>query len=188
MDAEDRAPTNNAIRIIDILPRSDGGYFLVREFFQETDAIDSKTAMAGLRWIHGPLVVSCLDAEGGETWKQTFRRLLYTTDKAIGEVFSAVYKDQLVLLLIDNDAQAEKRKVGDKKLNYLDVKSPFSTTVVFDGTGEYKAKAIMRSSGANDFIVGQHMYQFGPQEYYLSGSHKMNGDRTLPIRVDLTMD
>ncbi|MBK6946649.1 MAG: hypothetical protein IPH21_18580 [Flavobacteriales bacterium] len=39
----------------------------------------------------------------------------------------------------------------------------------------------MRSSGVNDFIVGRHMYQFGPQEYYLSGSHRMNGDRTLPI-------
>ena len=188
LDPVDRAPTNNAIRIIDILPRSDGGYFLVREYFQETDAIDSKTAMAGLRWIHGPLVVSSLDAKGGEVWKQTFRRLLYTTDKAIGNVFSAVYKDQLVLMLIDNDEQAEKRKAGDNKLNYLNVKSPFSTTVVFDETGEFKAKAIMRSSGVNDFIVGRHMYQFGPQEYYLSGSHRMNGDRTLPIRVDLTMD
>ena len=188
LDAEDRAPTNNAIRIIDILPRSDGGYFLVREYFQETDAIDAKTAMAGLRWIHGPVVVSSLDANGKETWNETFRRLLYTTDKEVGEVFSAVYKDQLVLVLIDNDEQVEKRKAGNKKLNYLDVKSPFSTTVIFDEKGAYKAKAILRSSGANDFIVGRRMYQFGPQEYYLSGSHKMNSSRTLPVRMDLSVD
>ncbi|MBK6946650.1 MAG: hypothetical protein IPH21_18585 [Flavobacteriales bacterium] len=51
--------------------------------FWETDAVDSKTAMAGLRWMLGPLVVSCLDAEGGDV-EADIPRLLYTTDKAIG--------------------------------------------------------------------------------------------------------
>ncbi|MEZ4807255.1 MAG: hypothetical protein R2815_07235 [Flavobacteriales bacterium] len=188
MDSDDAVPTKGQMRVLDVLPHGKDGYFVVREFHQETSAVDSKTSMSGLRWIHGPLVVSDLDAKGEERWTSTFRRLIYDKDPMVGEAFCLEYKGQLMLLLVDSEEQVEKRKSGEKKLTHMDLKSPFSTSVPFNADGTYKAKNILRTSGANDFIVGRELYRLGPSEYYATGSHKLSGSRMLPVRIDISTE
>lgn len=187
-NADDAAPTKKAWRMRDVIERKDGGVFLVREYFQETDAVDAKTSMAGLRWIHGPLVVSSWDAKGGELWTSTFRRLLYTKDPHVGEVRCVEHDGQLLLFLIDSEEQMEKRKKADAVLTYLDLKSPFSTMVQFDATGTQKTKAVLRSSGANDYLVGRELWRAGPAEYYVAGGTKLSGENTMPVRIDISVE
>lgn len=187
-NTDDAAPTKKAWRMLDVLERKDGGVFLVREYFQETDAVDAKTSMAGLRWIHGPLVVSSWDAKGSELWTSTFRRLLYTKDRYVGPVRSIEHEGQLLLFLIDSEEQMEKRKKADAVLSYLDLKTPFSTMVQFDAAGTQKTKAVLRTSGANDFILGSLVQRAGPSEYYVVGGSRMSGDNTMPVRIDVSTE
>lgn len=184
-NTDDAAPTKKAWRMLDVVERKDGGVFLVREYFQETDAVDAKTSMAGLRWIHGPLVVSSWDAKGAELWTSTFRRLLYTKDRYVGPVRSIEHDGQLLLFLIDSEEEMEKRKKADAVMNYLDMKTPFSNMVQFDASGAQKTKAVLRTSGANDYLIGSLMWKAGPKEYYVVGGTRMSGDNTMPVRIDV---
>lgn len=187
-NTDDAAPTKKAWRMLDVLERKDGGVFLVREYFQETDAVDAKTSMAGLRWIHGPLVVSSWDAKGTELWTSTFRRLLYTKDRHVGPVRCIEHDGQLLLFLIDSEEEMEKRKKADAVMNYLDLKTPFSNMVQFDAAGTQKTKAVLRTSGANDYLVGSLIRQAGPKEYYVVGGSRMSGENAMPVRIDVGLE
>lgn len=187
-NSDDAVHTKKAWRMLDVLERKDGGLFLVREYFLETDAVDSKTSMAGLRWIHGPLVVSSWDAKGNELWSGTFRRLLYTKDPLVGPVHAVEYQGQLLLFLLDSEEQMEKRKKADAVFSYLDMKTPFSTMVHFDAEGAQKTKAVLRTSGANDFLVGSKLRRAGPSEYYVTGSGRMAGEYMMPVRIDVSIE
>jgi hypothetical protein len=180
IDPDDALPTARGFRMIDVLPKGDGGHFLVKEFFQETDKPDMKTAMTGLRWIHGPVVATLLDAKGKQVWSTTFHRLIYSTEKAVGNVLCTVYNNQLVLFLIDSGELAAKRKAGDKKLLHTDLKTPETSYVHFDDAGAYKAKGVMR----DEFLIGDRLWRIGANEYLGLSSQKLNGKHPQLAKID----
>lgn len=185
LNAQDAAYTKNGIRMVDVLPTPDGGLYLVREYFLETDAVDAKTAMSGQRWIHGPVTVTRRDAAGAERWSQTFRRVYYSFDRPLGNVLCTTYKDDLVLFLLDSDALAAKRKADDRKLSYLDAKSVYSAYVHFTGDGDHRAKGMLNSSSGTRYIMGERLWELGPSDLILLGAPKTSSRHAGLVRIEL---
>jgi len=184
-DAEDAVYTKGNMRVADILLRKDGGFFVVNEYYLETTVADAKLGLSGLRWVHGPLVVSSIDAKGAEQWASTFRRVLYTSDPIVGDALGLVHEEQLFLFMLDSEELAEKRKKDEKKFTLQDSKSLYSVYTQFDKEGMAKAKPVLRSSGANDYILGTRIWQLGPTEYLVLGSSKLGGSRLQPVKIEL---
>lgn len=184
-NSDDAAYTKEGMRPTDILQRKDGGYFLIREYFLETSAPDTKLAMSGLRWIQGPIVVSSIDAKGNELWTNTFRRLHYNSDRVVGDALALVHDDKLLLFMIDSDELAAKRKAGDSKLSPADSKSVYSVYVIMGEEPNPRAKAVLRSSGANDYILGSNIWKLAEGEYLVLGSSKLGGSRLQPVKIEL---
>lgn len=184
-NSDDASYTKEGMRPTDVLQRKDGGYFLVREYYLETSAPDTKLAMSGLRWIQGPIVVSSIDAKGNELWTNTFRRLHYNTDRVVGDALALVYDEKLLLFMIDSDELAAKRKSGDGKLTPADSKSVYSVYVIMGEEPNPRAKAVLRSSGANDYILGSNIWKLADNEYLVLGSSKLGGSRLQPVKIEL---
>jgi hypothetical protein len=173
------------IRLINLLARPNGGFYLVNEYWLQTDQPHTKFALSGLRWVHGPLMAISTDKNGKEEWTSVFRRLHLSWDRRVGEVFSLVHNDQLVLFLLDSDELAARRKKNDKEQSHLEMKQPYSIYTQFSDQGEFRAKAILRASGANDFIQGTQLFQVAKSEYYVLGSSKLGGSKLLPVKIEL---
>ncbi len=184
-NGDDAAYTNEGMRPTDILQRKDGGYFLIREYYLETSAPDTKLAMSGLRWIQGPIVVSSIDAKGNELWTNTFRRLHYNDDRVVGDALALVYDEKLLLFMIDSEELADKRKANDTKLAPKDSKSVYSVYVIMGEEPNPRAKAVLRSSGANDYILGSNIWKLADNEYLVLGSSKLGGSRLQPVKIEL---
>jgi hypothetical protein len=184
-DTEDAVYTKGNMRPADILLRKDGGFFVINEYYLETTVADAKLGLSGLRWVHGPLVISSVDAKGAELWSSTFRRVLYTSDHIVGDALGLVYDEQLFLFMLDSEELAEKRKKDEKKFTPQDSKSMYSVYAQFDKEGKTKAKPILRSSGANDYILGSRIWKLGEREYLVLGSSKLGGSRLQPVKIEL---
>jgi len=184
-NSDDASYTKEGMRPTDILQRKDGGYFLIREYFLETSAPDTKLAMSGLRWIQGPIVVSSIDAKGAELWTNTFRRLHYNSDRVVGDALALVYDEKLLLFMIDSDEMAAKRKAGDTKLTPADSKQVYSVYVTMDEDPKPRSKAVLRSGGANDYILGSNIWKLAENEYLVLGSSKLGGSRLQPVKIEL---
>ncbi len=184
-DPEDAIYTKGNIRTTDVLVRKDGGFFVIKEYFQATDAPDPMLALTGMRWVHGPLLISSIDAKGVEQWTSTYRRLIYATDPTVGDALGLVYQEQLFLFMLDSDEMMEKRKKDAKKYVLQDGKSLYSVYAQFDQGGTAKAKAVMRSSGANDYILGSRIWQVNEREYLVLGSSKLGGSRLQPVKIEM---
>ncbi len=173
------------IRIMNLLPREKGGFFIVNEYHLRTDQPHTKLALSDLRWMHGPIMAIRTNAAGKEEWNSVFRRLHISWDPRVGEVFSLVFDDQLILFLLDSEELAARRKKDDKEQSHLDMKRSYSIYALFDDSGEAKAKAVLRSSGANDYIQGTELFKVGKSEYYVLGASKLGGSKLLPVKIEL---
>ncbi len=185
LGADDAQATGGSMRFLDVLPRSDGGYFLLREYHRETDKVDAKTSMAGLRWIHGPVVATSVDKEGKEEWSSVFRRLFYSTDRAVHDPIALVHEDKLMMFLLDNDVQLEKRKKDDHKLAHTDQKSPYSTYALFDEKGAFRSKSILQGTEGTQYLLGDRFWGLGPNDHLGLGSVRMNSKSPQLLRLEL---
>lgn len=185
LDRADAVHTNNGMRITDVLPAKDGGLYLVREYFLETDAVDAKTSMSGLRWVHGPVVVTRRDAAGAEQWSSTFRRLYYSTDPLVGNVLGTVVENDLVLFLLDSEALEERRKKDDKALVHTDLKNVHSAYVHFTAEGESRAKSMLSGSSGTSYIMGDRLWELAPGDLIALGASKPNGKGAGLVRIEL---
>lgn len=175
------------IRVIDVLPRKDGGFFLVKElYFRETyfDLTDKRTMN---RYIHGPVQATAVDKSGGVQWNSLFRRWYQSATPTLGDVLCGVFSDELFLFLMDSEQMAGLRKAGGKMtVGMMD--DPYSAHIAFDGKGAIKVKPVLKGTGEAGYICGQQLYRVGPAEYYTFGSEKPDGGRFLPVRIDLSSE
>ncbi|MCW5899409.1 MAG: hypothetical protein KIT10_09095 [Flavobacteriales bacterium] len=185
METDDASYTNGSMRIVDVLPRGDGGFYMLREYHLETDKVDAKTAMSGLRWIHGPLVITNVDKDGKEAWSTVFRRLFYSPDRMVHEPIALVYEGKFMLFMLDNDQQMEKRKKDDRKLLHTDTKSPYSTYVLFNEQGGFKSKAILQGKEGTEYLLGDRFWPMAPNDHVGVGSIRMNGKNPQLLRLEL---
>lgn len=173
------------IRMLDILPRGDGGWYVINEYHQETSAPDNKRALSGLRWVHGPLMVFSVDANGHETWSSVFRRLHITWDPQVGEPFPLVHKGQLLIFMLDSEPLAAKRKAKSREQSHTDMKQPYSVYAEFMKDGSERTRPVLRTGGTNDIIQGTRLWNVAPGEYYVLGAWKPGASRLTPVQIQL---
>ncbi len=173
--------------LIALLPRSDGGYFMVNELYYSYTYYNTTLKRMVTMYVHGPVQSRCIDKAGNETWSTDFRRWTASESKILGRVFCAEYNDQLFLFLLDSEEMAERRKAGEKiKPNHI--KGPYSAYVAFDENGGFKIKSILKSDKEEDFISGWELVRTGKDEYIALGTEKLMSGRFLPVRIEFSTE
>jgi hypothetical protein len=173
--------------LIALVPRTDGGFFLVNELFFIRETIDPKTGDRYISYVHGPMVVRQMDRNGQELWSTIFRRWLSSSSLLIGNVFCAEFDDQLFLFLLDSEEMAERRKKGER-ITPRHIKNPYSAYVSFDEKGAYRIKPVLRTEKDEDFIGGWGLVRTGPGEYFALGTERLAGGRFLPVKIEFSRD
>ena len=175
------------IRLVDVLPKKNGGYYLVKELYFMETYFDLKAKRQANRYIHGPVQVTSVGKGGGSEWNSLFRRWFKSALPSTGDVLAGIYGDELFLFVLDSDEMAAARKAGGKMSPDM-MKDPYSAHIGFDAAGVAKVKAVLRSGTETGFMAGQRLFQFAPGEFYAIGSEKPEGGRTLPVRIDLSAE
>lgn len=175
------------IRLVDVLPRSNGGYFLVKELYFMETYMDLKAKRQANRYIHGPLQATGVGAGGAVEWNTLFRRWHKSGIPGTGEVLAGVFADELFVFVLDSEAMAAARKSGAKMTPEL-TDGPFTAHLAFDAKGVVKAKPVLKSGSETGYLSGTRLYRLGANEYYAIGSEKPEGGRTLPVRIDLSTE
>lgn len=173
--------------LIDLLPKKDGGFFLVNELFYSYEYYDMSAKRSVTRYAHGPIQVRNMKASGAELWSSTFRRWLVSSSPILGRVFAAEYDDSVFLFVLDSEEMAERRKAGEK-ITPNHMKDPYSAYVSFDEKGEYKIKPVLKSGRDVDFISGWNLVRTGDSEYIALGTEKLVSGRFLPVRIEFSTD
>jgi len=175
------------IDVIAMLPRADGGFFLVNEVNYTYEYRDAQTGRSYTRYAHGNVQARCITKDGRTKWSKDFPRSLTSGSPVIGRVFAVEFNDGLFLFLLDSEQQAEKRKAGDKmKPNQM--KAPYSAYVSFDDGGNYKIKPVLRSDRGVDYISGWDLVRTGPNEYFALGTEKLSSGRFLPVKIEFSKE
>ncbi|MEZ4791416.1 MAG: hypothetical protein R2811_15575 [Flavobacteriales bacterium] len=175
------------IRLVDVLPRSNGGWFLVKELYFMETYFDLKAKRQANRYVHGPVQVTTLGKGGSVEWNTLFRRWYKSAVPGTGEVLCGVYADELFLFVLDSEEQAAARKAGGK-MNPDMTKDAYSTHVSFDAKGAARTKAVLRSGNETGYITGQKLWRVTGSEYYTIGAEKPEGGRSLPVRIELSTE
>lgn len=186
-EAKDKARTERGTSVVDILPRSDGGFFLVNEVFYVDPVYDATAKRWEDTYLHGPVLVRAIDGGGKEVWSTFFRRWLRSRTTIMGQVFCAEFADQLFLFLLDSEEMAERRKEG-KKISPKHIRGPYSAYVAFDDRGEYKIKRVLRTESNQDYIGGWRLVRTGKAEYIALGTEKLVSGKFLPVKIEFTLE
>jgi len=175
------------VRLLDLLPRKGGGYYLVKELFFLENYFDLKDKRTKTRYIHGPVQASALDKNGAVQWNTLFKRWYQSDSPMFGDVLCGEYMDQLFLFLQDTEQMAALRKAGGKITTGLN-DGPYTAYVTFDPQGAYKIKPVLKSDNESGYVCGQRLIRLGKDEYYTFGAEKPTGGRFLPVRIDMAQD
>ncbi|HNU57261.1 MAG TPA: hypothetical protein PKN30_11785, partial [Flavobacteriales bacterium] len=177
----------SGIRLVDLLPRSNGGWFLVKELYFMETYFDLKAKRHANRYVHGPVQVTTVAGSGDVEWNSLFRRWYKSAVPGTGEVLAGVYADELFLFVLDSEEQATARKAG-AKMDPEMTKDAYSAHVSFDAKGAARSKVVLRSGNETGYITGRKLWRMSGSEYYTIGSEKPEGGRSLPVRIELSTE
>ncbi len=182
-EAKDQKRMNAATDVIALLPRANGGFYLVNEVNYSSTFVNTQTGRRSQRFYHGPVQARCFGKEGQEEWTSLFRRWTSSESPILGRVFPAEYGDQLYLFLWDSEEMMERRKAG-QRIAPKHMGSPYSAYAVFDNNGGYRTKAVLRADNDEDYISGWRLVRTGRDEYIALGTEKLVSGKFLPVRID----
>ena len=186
-EQRDADAMGSAMRVLDVLPCSDGGFFIVNERYMVVVSRDPNSGQTMTYYVHGTLLIRRIEASGEERWSTMFRRRTSYPGSYFGNVFSAEYNDELYLFLLDSEKAAEARKEG-KKISSASMRAPHSAYVTFSETGKPKTKVILKRDKQEDFITGWDLVRLGPDEYVALGAEKLTKARFLPVKVSFSTE
>ena len=169
--------------VIALIPRADGGWFMVNEVAFSAVYINPETARRYQRFYHGPLQARCFDKDGQEKWTTLFRRWSTSDDPILGRAFPVAFNEQLYLFLWDSDATAEDRKAG-AKITPKSTSGLYSIYAWFDDKGLVRTKPILRNDNDSAMICGWQLVRAGKDEYIAMGTGSLTTVEYLPVRID----
>ncbi|MEZ4737771.1 MAG: hypothetical protein R2818_00025 [Flavobacteriales bacterium] len=185
--AKDMERMASSTDLIALLPKDDGGFYLVNELYYVVSYYDMNTKSQVTKYYHGPVQARSLKKSGQEAWSTTYRRWFVSASPLIGRVFPAEFDNGLYLFLLDSEQMAERRKAGEKiKPSHAD--DPYSAYVSFDETGSYRIKSVLRNDKDEDFISGWQLVRTGADEYIALGTEKLTSGKFLPVRIEFSTD
>ncbi|MBK9175031.1 MAG: hypothetical protein IPM46_01590 [Flavobacteriales bacterium] len=169
--------------VIGLIPRKDGGYFIVNEVSFAAVYVNPETAKLYQRYYHGPVQARSIGKDGQVTWTTLFRRWATTTEPVIGRAFPVVFNDQLHVFLTDTDGAAELRKSGGK-ITPKQGSGGYTVYVYFDEKGVFRTKPVLRNDGKDGLIAGWELTRTGTDEYVAFGTNSAIEVEYLPVRLD----
>ncbi|MFN3874341.1 MAG: hypothetical protein ACK4L7_00315 [Flavobacteriales bacterium] len=173
--------------VIDLLPRGDGGWFIVNEVGFVVSRIDPETRRARRTFYHGPVLARSFDKDWNQRWATLCQRWVASGSPVTGRLLSAVFDKLLYLLMIDSDEFAERRKLKEP-ITPKTSATPQTVYAFFDEKGGFRTKAVLKGESARDFIGGWGLVRTGKNQYVAFGADNMGGGRYLPVRFDLSKD
>ncbi|MBK6830370.1 MAG: hypothetical protein IPG92_06295 [Flavobacteriales bacterium] len=182
-EQKDKKRMNANTDVIAILPRVNGGFYLVNEVNYSAVYTNMQSGRRDQRFYHGPVQARCFEKDGTEKWSTIFRRWTVSGSPILGRVFPAEFNDQLYLFLWDSEEMAERRKEG-LRIAPKHAGSPYSAYTVFDEKGGYRTKAVLKNDSDEDFISGWNLVRTGRDEYIALGTEKLVSGKFLPVRID----
>ena len=186
-EKKDQARMGISTDVISVLPRKDGGFFLVNEVNYVSERIDAETGKASTSFYHGPVQARSFDKEGNEQWSTFFRRWTSSGSPLIGLVFCVDFDGKLFLFLLDSEEMAERRKAGEK-ITPKHARGPYSAYVMFDEKGAFKVKPVLKNDTNEDFIGGWDIARTGTNEYIALGTRSLIGGKFLPVKIEFSYD
>ncbi|HMC96523.1 MAG TPA: hypothetical protein VKG92_02635, partial [Flavobacteriales bacterium] len=173
--------------VIAMLPRKDGGFFLVNEVNVIEEQRDAETGRVSQSFHFGPVQARSFDKEGHEQWSTFFRRWSSSDSPLLGRVFCVDFDNKLFLFLIDTEEMTEHRKSG-APITVKDTQKPFSAYVSFDEKGAFKAKPVLRGESGSDFIAGSELVRLGANEYIALGTDNLISSHFLPVKIEISFE
>lgn len=177
----------SGIRIVDLLPRKDGGFFLVKELYFMETYFDLKEKRTLRRFIHGPAQATSVDKGGSVLWNSLFRRWYQSASPTLGDLLCGTYGEELFFFAMDSEQMAGLRKTGGKMAPNM-MEGPYTAQVNFDAKGAPKVKQVLKGGDESGYICGQQLIRVGAAEYYTFASEKPDGGRYLPVRIDFSTE
>jgi hypothetical protein len=178
-------PTTDLLALI---PKADGGYYLVNEVALEARWINPESARLYQRFYHGPLQARSVGKDGNVQWTSMLRRWYMSDDPTMGRAFPLSFDDQLYIFLWDSDANVEARKSGGKILPKSTTSGTYSAYAYFDAKGGYRTKAVLRNGTDEALMTGWELVRTGPGEYMAFGTRSAIDVEYLPVRIELTKE
>lgn len=169
--------------VIRLIPRKDGGFFIVNEVSFAASYIHPETAKLYQRYYRGPVQARSIGKDGQAAWTTLFRRWSATTDPIMGRAFPVAFNDQLHVFLTDSDAAVELRKSGGK-ITPKQGSGGYTVYVYFDEKGAFRTKPILRNDGKDAQIAGWELTRTGTDEYIVFGTNSTIEVEYLPVRLD----
>lgn len=177
----------SATDVIALLPRDNGGYYIVNEIAFAAVYTDPQTAKRYQRFYRGPVLARSVGNDGQVAWSTWFKRWTISDDPILGRSFPVAFKDQLNIFLWENDATAELRKAGGR-IAPKTASGNYTVYAYFDEKGGYRTKPILRSDNEKSLIAGWELARVGPDEYAAFGVNSMIELEYLPVRIDFILE
>ena len=169
--------------VIALLPKADGGYFIVNEVAFSATYIDPESARRFQRFYHGPLQARSITKDGQQQWTTLFRRWVDSDDPILGRVYPLTFNEQLHMFLWDSDDTAEDRKLGGK-IKPEGTTGLYTIYATFDDKGVFRTKAVLRADNDEALICGWGLVRTGKDEYIGMGTGSLVTVEYLPVRID----
>ncbi|HRH38039.1 MAG TPA: hypothetical protein PK760_06825, partial [Flavobacteriales bacterium] len=169
--------------VIAMLPRSNGGWYLVNEIGFSSVYIDPENARRHQRFYHGPVQARAIDKDGQQQWTTIFKRWTDSEDPILGRSYPMTYNDQLYMFLWDSDNTAEARKAGEK-IKPEGTTGLYTIYASFDDKGLVRTKPVLRVDNDEVLIGGWKAVRCGKDEYWAFGTGSLITVEYLPVRID----
>lgn len=169
--------------VIALLPRADGGYFLVNEVAFGATYIDPESARRYQKFYHGPVQARSIDKDGQQQWSSLFRRWAVTDDPILGRAYPVTFNEQLFVFLWDSEDAMEERKLGGR-IKPGGSAGLYSAYVSFDDKGIFRTKPVLRTDNDEALIGGWQLVRTGKDEYIAVGTGSLTTVEYLPVRID----
>lgn len=180
---KDQKRLQSTTDVIALIPKKNGGYYIVNEVSFAAVYVNPETAKRYQRYYHGPVQARSIGKDGQVAWTTLFRRWAATTDPVMGRAFPVAFNDQLHVFLTDSDAAAELRKEGGK-VTPKQGSGGYTVYVYFDEKGVVRTKPILRNDGKDGLIAGWELTRTGTDEYVVFATNSMVELEYLPVRLD----
>ncbi len=177
----------SATDVIALLPRENGGFYIVNEIAFAAVYTNPETAKRYQRFYRGPVLARSIGKDGQVAWSTWFKRWTIGDDPIMGRSFPVAFKDQLHIFLWDSDAVAELRKSGGR-IAPKPTTGSYTVYAYFDEKGAYRTKPILRGDNDKSLIAGWELARVGPDEYAAFGTNSMIEVEYLPVRIDFLLE
>lgn len=170
-----------------IIWKKNGGLFLVcRKSGVETHYVSDLSGKKSPKTeqVDGALHIFEADAAGELKWYRSLAHELGFETEAPGRIVTLCHDDQLFILLNDNEANIEKRKLKEPVLDITTLKD--AMLFEFKADGAEKGKVVLKEGFKQMGLQASQVWRIAPGLTVTTGSEGFGKDKTYPVVISLS--